>query len=308
MTVQDDATRQIEAWIGQDAFVELVARFDGTVTTDCSLTERLSKLEDFSSVWDMRGGKHRLDMEQLDLEPEAEARISTLISDLGFRSAGVPKLASYDWILVLGGLANSCRSRTEFTADELRSGDLRVANGVALLGSFRPLHDNEQEVADQLAPGLTDEASCLMAAADRYFDGTGTWSSDVDMDPSGDPHRSQAVHRANASGINLTLLAARSSAPGERYANTGDTYQFFANECRPKPGETALLVTSAIYRQYQGFDAIRMLGIPAQLQVETIGFTPITEPAHFTTAWYLQEVRSTIRSARMLAETIEATA
>ena len=70
-------------------------------------------------------------------------------------------------------------------------------------------------------------------------------------------------------------------------------------------GQRILLVTSAIYVPFQHADAIRMLGLPYRASVDTVGVDaslgrePVLEQT-FTASNYLQEVRSAIRSIRML--------
>src|SRR5262249_36171874 len=96
------------------------------------------------------------------------------------------------------------------------------------------------------------------------------------------------------------LYAAKSGDPEQRAANTADTYRQFAADVNLGPQSRLLLITTHIYAPYQHMDAIRVLGLPTGVDIETVGLPPALSPRSFSAAWYLQEVRSTLRSAQLL--------
>jgi hypothetical protein len=98
------------------------------------------------------------------------------------------------------------------------------------------------------------------------------------------------------------VFAARSSDPEHRPANTADTYRQAARHLAFGDGTRLLLVTTHIYATYQHWDAVRVLGLPYGVELETIGTPPSASRRVFTPDWYAQEVRSTLRSARDLAK------
>ncbi len=105
----------------------------------------------------------------------------------------------------------------------------------------------------------------------------------------------------------VAVVAAPSSEPEVRRTNTGDSYEWFATEFAGlRPGQRLLLVTSDIYVPYQHADALRVLGLPHEVRVETMGIQPgEVDPRLsqvFSADAYLQEVRSTIMAfGRLLA-------
>jgi hypothetical protein len=108
------------------------------------------------------------------------------------------------------------------------------------------------------------------------------------------------------------VIAAPSSDPGRRRANTADTCRFWTEEVTPlRGGERILVVTTALYVPFQHCDALTMIGLPYGCVVDTIGhdpsildddlFLPAPTPAH-----HLQELRSTILSMRRLVAAVDA--
>lgn len=108
--------------------------------------------------------------------------------------------------------------------------------------------------------------------------------------------------------IPVTLIAAPSSEPEKRRANTADTFKFFTEQLNVKDRKSILLVTSQIYVPYQQLEAIRILGITYGHSLETIGFPNewsvnlqgLQKPEN-----YLQKIRSVLQSAGRLLEVIK---
>lgn len=63
-------------------------------------------------------------------------------------------------------------------------------------------------------------------------------------------------------------------------------------------------MTTDIYRPYQHLAALRMLALPYEVEVETVGHVPArVEPnlrQSFSPAKYLQEIRSAVQGCRAL--------
>jgi hypothetical protein len=97
----------------------------------------------------------------------------------------------------------------------------------------------------------------------------------------------------------LFIIAAPSSEPEKRRANSADTYEFFFDRVKADEGAEILIVTSQIYVPYQHLEAMRTIAVPYKINLDTIGFAPewggalqgMNEPSN-----YLQEIRSTIQA------------
>jgi hypothetical protein len=106
--------------------------------------------------------------------------------------------------------------------------------------------------------------------------------------------------------VPIRVVAAPSSEPELRRANTPDSYAFFAARIADlAPGARLLLISTAIHVLPQHLAALRMLGRPYQAEIDTVsaraGSVPGMPLANFTPTKYLQEIRSTIRILRQLA-------
>ncbi len=153
----------------------------------------------------------------------------------------------------------------------------------------------------------------IEASLKRAFKITGDPLVDEGGDPRRDPGRAWKVATyTDGPAITVRAVAAPSSQPGRRRADTVDTCRFWADRVADlTPGDSVLVVTSAPYTAFQHCDAITHMGLPYGCIVDTVGVDPATLPEpHFrkrhTASGYLQEVRSAIRSMRRLYHTAHA--
>lgn len=298
----DDPVEDVAEWAHRPALRELVELFGGTWPTG-TLAEVLAYLVEFSNVWDLRGGGSRLDIAADAWDDDRIKRVEYLAGQLGMTDPAAPTGGAYDVALVLGGLVTGCISRAEFLAALVREN--RVAPGrIALLGSFRELQEKERELADTVDANARTEVALLKTIAATTFPHPGPWETESEGDPATSPRLASLVaHRP--SKPETWVFAARSSEPENRPANTADTYQQAAGRFSFTRGARLLLVTTHIYARYQHWDAVRVLGRPFDLDIETIG-TPPGDPSRrtFDAPWYTQEVRSTLRSAKALLDDV----
>jgi hypothetical protein len=173
---------------------------------------------------------------------------------------------------------------------------------VALLGSFRELHADEREMAEREAGAhAATEVELLAEFADKLLPGEGPWTVEAGGDPTVES-RLAFRHSVRPGALPpVHVFASASSDPAARPANTADTYVQAAHTLGIGGGQRLLLVSSRIYR-YQWLDAIRILGEPLGIEVEMFGTTGASSRRDFGPAWYLQEVRSMLRSSVGLLE------
>lgn len=300
-TPHTDPLASVRDFIDNPGLRELVELFGGTWPESSPLRQRIDALADFSVVWDRRNGASRLDIVQTEQDDQVSRTVLGCAQRLGLVEPAPCVGGHYDWVLVLGGLANGCRSRTEFAASLLASSVL-TAEHLCLLGSFRALHEGEREEAADFAPGATTEVGMLSALADRTFPADAQWKTTLEGDPDKEPRNAQlSAHRDSRPA--LSLYAARSSDP-ERNANSADTYRQFAEDVALDGGRL-LLISTHIYAPYQHWDAVRVLGLPRGVELETVGTPPALSRRVFDSAWYLQEIRSALRAGAALAAAVE---
>ncbi|GAA3433745.1 hypothetical protein [Kutzneria kofuensis] len=296
----DDPIGRVREFVGNPALRALVEQFGGSWPAG-DLPEILRALVEFSAVWDRRRGASRLDIPD-DADSDSE-RAMAAVEQLGLCDCAPPQERSYDWVLVLGGLAAGCHRRTKHLAGLLAEGVIETG-GICLLGSFRALRKDELTSSTRFASSATTEADLLLELATREFRSERTWTVDVDGDRTVTPRVTQ-LHARRAGKPEVHVFAARSSRPEQRAANTADTYEQAAHALRFLPKARLLLVTTHLYALYQHFDAVRVLGLPHQVCLETIGTPPRTGDRIWPATWYLQEVRSTLQAGLRLVTAAE---
>ncbi|MFI5932074.1 hypothetical protein [Actinoplanes sp. NPDC051494] len=293
----------IEDWITSAPVRALVSRF-GAALPDAGPDELLTWLDAFSAEhWDFRrrGNAERDQVEAPAFDQATTALITEAATALHLVAADPPARRSYEHVLILGGLGRACLQRTEFAARLIRDGTVTTP-AVAALGSFRPL-----TAAETTLPALTGhghEADAMDAGVRAGF-GYGE-TAEKESSPGPVTHRSWQVRTYRAPGLPTgQVLAAPSSDPGRRRANTADTYEFWARRADLGPADRILVVTSPIYVPFQHSDAIRMIALRYGCGIDTIGFDPARTtiplaPDALAPERYLQEIRSALLSLRHL--------
>jgi hypothetical protein len=295
----------IAAWLFSPPLAAVVAAFGETAPMSTTpLGEALEWFENFSLRWDFRGGQERNLAVAKDLTPEIEAVVMKAAPALGLVGTSPPQAEYYDHVLVLGGLVRACIARPLYAA-QLLDDNIIKAPVVTALGGYRPLNGDEFALAARLGceDGLTDEFDAMDEGVRRAFH----VSEGIDRGERSDTVGASWAVREYGDHPDLTIrvVAAPSSEPGVRRANTADTYEWFASElAKLRSGDRVLILTSDIYVPFQHADALRMLALPYDVEVDAAGLRPgdaavelaqVFQPHH-----YLQEMRSTIRALRAL--------
>ena len=315
--------RQISEWSSCEALAELVALTDPALQLPTATRDRLAALEQFSSAWDFRGrarsqyaasggsqdsgGSARWLIEETSMDATINGRILHLADKLGLVVADAPIGQSFDSVLVLGGARLSNLLRPQRAAELLKRATIKAAE-VVLLSSTRPVMASERDATDTYAPAAESEFELINHGAAIAFGlrlgrARAEQRDDDNLNSrwriwSFDPSDSEL-------GIPVVSMAAPSLEPDKRRANSADAYAFFAQHMAHRIGGSCLLVTSQIYVPYQHLEAVRSLALKFDIELETVGVPPaqraglqgMENPVN-----YLQEIRSTILSARALYE------
>lgn len=290
------ALESIDSWFRCDGLARIVAAFGGE-TPGGSTAEIADYLEAFSGThWDFRRGLER-NLAVAALFSEEQRRVTTG----GLESLGmVPSLPSarhYDVVLMTGGMVRAGVVKPRFLRELVDSG-ISVGEGL-FLGGFRGFGGDEAGTALALGIRGSNEFDAMVAGMESSFG------------PLGEPSRSGAGEPGEYSswlelaweppwGPRLSVLAAPSSEPAARRANTVDTYRFWAEHRRRPEQRSVLIVTTPIYVPYQAAGAVEVLGVDYGMSVETVGVSArssdlgaLSQP--FETQHQLQELRSGIR-------------
>jgi hypothetical protein len=252
-------------------------------------------------------GRH-LERNQLDPTAVPSAAAGLVVDAaraLGLVVARPPLRERYDHMLVLGGMVRACVWRTEYAGNLIDSG-IQVGD-VTAITSRRALTEPEFPLLGSFhMTGLTREDQVLQQSLVRILHLAGPPS--LDQSPAGPGGTQCLTWTRDPGSAPVTLLVAPSGDPEHRRANTGDGYRAWAATRTLRAGATVLVVTSQIYVPFQHTDAVRLLGLPHHLTVETVGIDPtriqLAGPQQaYSAVHYLQELNSTIRSYTALAET-----
>ncbi len=301
----------IERWVRSQALQEVVGVFGEIPPGDLGLPALLEWLDRFSERWDFRKGER--DIGSAGRFPTTTQKVVEAgAAALGLVADGTEPQGQYDFVLILGGLARGCLSRPLYTARALKEGVLEAGRIVAI-GAFRSLSEGEAGLLTSFAKASADdEFEAMDLGVRRAFD-LGE-PDDRQGEERESPNASWRVYEyETAAGTPLQVAAAPSTEPEDRRANTADTLAWLADtQMELKPGQRLLIVTTDIYVPFQHADALRLLALPHEVEVEVAGVVPglvDRRLAHeFTPDKYLQEIRSTIRSLRRLEGALAAEA
>jgi hypothetical protein len=274
------------------------------------MKERLQWLSEFSRCWDFRniqknaediktGEKARwLVKEEVLSEPQTAATMKAA-TKMGLVDSTQSVNKQYDSILVLGGARMSCLYRMKYARELCESHGVNAKEIVGLTG-MRPISETERSATDTYAPKANTEFDLMCAAAQKTFDMLEIGQLEKGL--SDNLNNAWAVMRYGEE-IPITVLAAPSSEPMKRRANTADTFSFWMKHHRDNTGKRLLLITSQIYVPYQQLEAVRILGFPHGCSIETVGFPrewSVNLQGAQTAVNYLQEIRSALLSMKKI--------
>jgi hypothetical protein len=301
----------IDAWARSPALQQLTSQFEGAIAFDQEIGPLLTQLDEFSTMWDYRAGQERnlVTAPRFDTLTEKVIEAAAVSLRLDGEASSLPPLDQappkhYDHVLILGGLVRACLARPLHAARLLRERQI-TATQVTALGGYRPTRGDEIGLVERVLEEQVDDEFHAMDAGVRNAFGVSDATAErgESSDVVGSSWRVREYRTAD--GIPVSVVAAPSTEPGVRRANTADTYAWFATELAElHPGQRVLLVTTDIYGPYQHADGLRMLALPYGVAVDVAVAKPgdVDRRLHqaFEPHSYLQEIRSTIRSLRNL--------
>ncbi|WP_071288566.1 hypothetical protein [Mycolicibacterium llatzerense] len=297
-------TDWVFAWLSSPELCELFRVFGHSLARG-SVRDRLFEAESIShDIFDFRQGGERWEAARTTFD-EDTSRIADEVIALLYRepaATATAELGRVDHALVLGARINSCLLRGELMR-RLLDEDLDVGH-VWGLGSRREVGQVEIDGAAALgAHDVRDELDAMAVALQHTLDL-----------PEGPPPTRDSVSEVRTLATEprpVTGLAA-APGPGKPRATTSDTYRFFLDTAGSVGrGDHLLIVTSAIHAPFQHAQAIGELGLATGATISTVGahISASQNPAvrtEWTTAEWLQEIRSTIWSMKQMYLALEA--
>lgn len=301
----EDFVKNIEEWLRSPPMRDLVEIFGGAIPSG-PLTDVLCQLDVWSAgVWDFRSGRERHEARTKPFSREVESAVRTAAHALGMTESSYPTKGSYDHMLVLGGMVETCLLRTAFAAMIAR--EYAAVAGVAALAGLRPLSPRELEFCRSTSlVGCATEFDGMEVGVRKAFGLRNEPIRETGGVPETDPRNSWRRHTYLGGMPPLQVLAAPSAEPAKRRANTADTYAFWViNGVSLTSESRILLVTSSLHVPFQHLDALRVLSLRHGCGIETVGFANIAaESAKPSVTAILQEIRSAILSAMRLCRAL----
>lgn len=298
MTLEDN----ISTWLHSDAFIELVKLSGGNVKETGSIKEKISYYNKFSEVWDYRktkanGGERWMIQEDAFLSDQ-KTIIMDCVTLLGLRDVVEPSRQP-DYVLPLGGarLANLDRC---IAANNVCSKYPRNEILVVALTGMRPINDIERPFLEQYAPGAQTEYEAMCGGMSKAFN-LSKEAYEEKVHEHENLNLAWAERQYYDNHRRICVLSAPSSDPGRR-PNSMDTFKFFMERYKLKPGANILLVTSCIYVPFQ-LMKFTDLALEKGIYVDCIGNkSQPGSPSVLNVASYLQELKATINAIYALSE------
>ncbi|MGH4024121.1 MAG: hypothetical protein ACRDRV_06000 [Pseudonocardiaceae bacterium] len=290
------------AWLDSAEMANLLAHFGYALTTT-GLQNRLKEAERISrDIFDFRQGGERWEAKKIDFPPCTTEAVEALIARIYRDPQGLPgtELGAPTHCLVMGGRMTSCLLRAELLAELLRQG-LQVGR-IWGLSSHRPIVEMERQVVAGLTIGpIADEldAVCATLRCALRLPDLAERSARFPSE----------VRRLASGPVPVAGLAAE-RGPGSTRATTSDTYRFFLRTAENVTARDHILViTSAIDAPFQHAQALADLSVPTGATITSVGAHIGTSRqaavrTEWTTAQWLQEIRSAIWSMSAMYDTL----
>ncbi len=274
--------------------------------------ELLDGLDRFAAEhWDFRGGRERNMAAGPAFSAAQVSALDAAAGDLGLMGTMPPRHRHYDAVIMTGGMVRAGIVKPRYLR-ELSEQGLEWDEGI-FLGGFRSFGGDEVKLAPLLGVRGNNEFDSMTVGMRQAFD-LGAPNSAEGFDTATGQQPQVADWREEVWGWRertIRVIAAPSSEPEIRRANTVDTYRFWAS--RASDIRSVLVVTTPIYVPYQGAGAIEILGTECGFSVETVAVSPSASDLGEHSQSFLphhraQEFRSAIHGMRNLRSTLAAQA
>ncbi|QEE61437.1 hypothetical protein FVA74_07490 [Salinibacterium sp. dk2585] len=288
----------IAAWVRSDALGRLVRLWGEQRPVAADTDSLLEWLDAFSAEhWDFRKGRERNLAASAALSPAQAAAVFEAAPELGL-VASWPTARTYDAIVMTGGMVRAGLVKPRFVRSLLDAGV--AARRIVFLGAHRAFQGDEAALATALGVPGHDEVDAMAEGMRRAFD---LGAPALTHGGAGNARTTRLAWDAHP-GVRFEVVAAPSSDPDARRADTADTFRHWARSSGADT-RSVLVVTTPVYVPYQAAVAVETLGIEAGMAVETVGADAQSNDLgeytqHFGAQQHLQEIRSAIRGMKAL--------
>ena len=202
---------------------------------------------------------------------ERRRELYPLLRELGFFTINTPLEAEYDRVLVLGGSLDACFSRTRCAA-RWAGVSTRAVDGLAC---YRPIHPVERESSAFFSACDTEFGAMRDSFAEAFRLSASSGREEFAGDRNLNAVSCVFTFPETENGRVYRVLAAPSTQPELRRADTGDSLLYYLRKTPLEPGERLLAVTHNRYCNRQ-FAQIAYLFMKEEtpLGLDVVGCVP----------------------------------
>ena len=306
--------QEFRKWITAPILGNLIRIFqpDFIIDENGTTTEIIEKVKQFVEThWDYRkkqkeattkeGEAARWLLKSEEIVEDNAELIIECAKTLGLIGNEESDLDEINFLLPLGGARMSNLRRCELARKIIDKNFLSKVDVVALSG-MRPLAESEMTGSiETYAPGAKYEFEAISTGLEIAF-GCGKGYTEEKNDDT-NPNSNYVIRKYNKqyNANNIYSVAAPSTAPELRRANSADCFKFFFEKFEVAQGAKLLNCTSQIYCSYQQVRAL-FFAVEHNLIFDTIGFPfELNNPSQSINIGqlsrpvnYLQEFKSTV--------------
>ena len=283
----------ISEWIYSDCLRELISLYGGEDLASSFGSDPgrdIADLQEFSAIWDFRKGTERWAVRDEKFALDNKVLIMEKAAGLGLTDIHEPS-AEPDYILPLGGarLANYVRPKM---AREVIDEYGYTGKTIAALSGTRPLNEIERPYTDDYAPYAETEFDAMCAGLEKAF-GLSKFNEEKRMHDNINLNSAVRKYSGRYMDSEVYSLAAPSSDPENRRANSYDTFKYLLKHFDIQAGDRLLMVTSCIYVPFQTLKFMD-LAIEGGFEVDCIGSDSVDTGNVSKVSNFLQEIKGTI--------------
>ncbi len=292
---------EIKDWVYSEALKKLICLFGGKELADSlgdDFNSDIERLHDFAEIWDFRKGKERWHIEDEQFVLDNEELIQESARCLGLKDIVTPDKEA-DYILPLGGARSSNHVRPLMSKKIIDDHNWSGKKILALSGT-RPISDVERPFVDEYAPEAETEFDAINRGLELTYD-LDTFTEKRHDDENINLCSSIRKYDKKYRDCEIYSLAAPSSEPEKRRANSVDTFKFLLDEFHISPGDKLLLITSCIYVPFQSLRFMDM-AIDNGFEADCLGSDILDNFSLRKPSNYLQEIKGTVDAVYVLSK------
>lgn len=293
----DSRIKELEAgiaeWVLDADFRRLLRCFDIDIPADIPLREYTEKLREELQIWDFRKGQERWNSRADDPRIEANGDlIEHVCRRLGLLDISEPVIQDPDHILPLGGarMTNYIMPLKARTLIEEHGWDGVCVTG---LSTFRPAAERDRPYFEGYAPGAETEFGAMCGGLRKVFGLTDSFTSRRKEEENTFLCSETRIYDQSFRGGRIASLAAPSSEPAKRRANTLDTFMYFLDEFGIAEGSRIIFTTSCLYVPFQLMKLMKA-ALERDLMIDCVCAEAREHIAPGDHSRYLQEIKATV--------------